>query len=132
VRVPSARPFKQATLKLLFAFLADPALELDEPKKFLFNLTYREMKERTGLSLGSISNVVEDLIAEEFLVEAGSSSRMLENRQKLFERWVQDYGTRLRPKLVTGHYRPAQQNWWKDAVVSAWGDCDNILRCHPR
>ncbi len=105
----------------MYAFLADPDLDAGEQVSSLINVPYREMKNHTGLSLGSISNAVEDLVREEYLIEIEDGKRILVNRKKLFERWVQDYGTRLRPKLVAEHYRPPRQDWWKDADVSVWG-----------
>lgn len=117
----SPKPFKQVTLKLVYAFLADPDLDAGEQAPSLINVSYREMKNHTGLSLGSISNAVEDLVREEYLIEIEDGKRILVNRKKLFERWVQGYGTRLRPKLVAEHYRPPRQDWWKDADVTVWG-----------
>jgi hypothetical protein len=117
---PEARAFKTATLKLIYAFLADPALD-KTPGESLLNRNYREIVEGTGLALGSVSNAMDDLMANEFVIEQSPGKRMLVNRRKLFERWVQDYGTRLRPKLVTAHFRAPNPRWWQTAELQGWG-----------
>lgn len=120
--VTSPRAFKTATLKMVYAFLADPALD-ESPGEALLNRNYREIVERTGMALGSVSNAMEDLMAAQYVIEQSPGRRMLVNRRKLFERWVQDYGTRLRPKLVTAHFRAPNPRWWKDAAPQTWGGC---------
>lgn len=118
--VPEVRAFKTATLKLIYAFLADPAFD-KSPGESLLNRNYREIVEGTGLALGSVSNAMDDLMANEFVIEQSPGKRMLVNRKKLFERWVQDYGTRLRPKLVTAHFRAPNSRWWQTADLQGWG-----------
>ncbi len=118
--LPDVRAFKTATLKFLYGLLTDPHLD-DNPGAALINQPFRLISERTGLALGSVSNVMDDLVAGNFVTESSSGRRLLLNRRKLFERWIQDYGTRLRPRLVHGHFRPPQLRWWKDADVQSWG-----------
>jgi hypothetical protein len=118
--VPTARAFKTATLKMIYAFLADPALD-NSPGEALLNKSYRGIVNGTGLALGSVSNAMEDLMVAEYIVEQSPGRRMLVNRRKLFERWVQDYGTRLRPKLVAAHFRAPNPRWWQGATLQGWG-----------
>lgn len=118
--VPAARAFKTATLKMVYAFLADPALD-STPDAALINRNYRDISEGTGIALGSVSNVMEDLLAAGYVVEQSPGRRLLVNRRKLFERWVQDYGTRLRSKLATSHFRAPNPRWWQSADPSPWG-----------
>jgi len=115
-----ARSFKMATLKMVYAFLSDPALDSARDKA-LINRNYRDIGEGTGISLGSVSNAMEDLLAAGYVVEQAASCRLLVNRRKLFERWVQDYGTRLRPKLVELHFRAPSPRWWQNAYPNRWG-----------
>ncbi len=49
----------------------------------------------------------------ERLVDMGKLGRRLANKEKLIERWVTTYPELLRPKLVLGHYKAADRNWWK-------------------
>lgn len=119
--ISRARPFKSTTLKFIYAALTDPQLDAPDPAGALLNSTYRVMSARTGLSLGSISGLLEDLAAGEFLIEVEGGNRILVNRRKLLERWVQDYGMKLRPKLVQGHYHPPRSAWWQEAEIAPWG-----------
>ncbi len=118
--VPALRGLKNTTLRLIYSFLADPMLD-SAPGKALLNQTYRKINHATGIALGAISNGIEDLMVSEYLVEESPGNRLLINRRKLFERWVQDYGTRMRPKLVVGHYRAPATSWWQHVDLTSWG-----------
>ena len=114
------RAFTNATLKMIYGFLTDPSLDTDLDASLL-NQAYREVARVAGVSLGSVKNVMDDLIASHFVEEELPERRRLVNRRKLFERWVPDYATRLRPKLVMARFRPPHVRWWENADLGDWG-----------
>ena len=115
------RKFKESTLRLAYAFLTDTATG----DSTLLNQPYRRMNEVCGVAVGSIGMVIEDLMAEGFVEELEPGVRRLEKREKLLERWVQEYVQRLRPKLIVEHYRPPGHDWaeriQKHACPGLWG-----------
>jgi hypothetical protein len=84
------RVFQETGLKLIFYFLQYPES---------VNLPYRTIQEKTGISLGSIKKIVDELTASHFILVT-DSGRFLKNRKKLLERWVVAYNQRLKPKLL--------------------------------
>jgi len=56
------------------------------------------------------------LKAQGFLEERGAGERCLAQREKLFERFVEGYTRRLRPKLVVEHYRLPHPGWASELV----------------
>lgn len=114
------RHFNTAALKVIYAFLSDPALDTS-PKAALLNRTYREIADATGVSLGSVSYAMDNLVVSGFVVEETSERRRLINRHELFERWVPDYGARLRSKQVVARFRPPDVRWWEKADLADWG-----------
>lgn len=101
------KDFTTNTLKLIYAFLTDEAEEANT----LLNQTYRQMSAASGVSVGAIGDRIESLMTQGFIEERESGKRYLVHRAKLIERWVEDYGRKLRPKLIIEHYRLPQPGW---------------------
>lgn len=93
------RAFLPAGLKVLFAFLTD---------KELLTADYRTVAQRTGVSLGAIGPILNDLAAGQFLVQDDTGRRLM-NTAALIERWVTAFAEQLRPKLLIGTYRPLKE-----------------------
>jgi len=110
----ATRAFQPTGLKVLFALLCHPGLE---------NMPYRDIARIAGVALGTVGWVVTDLKALGFLVDMGKRGRRLINKEKLVERWVIAYPEQLRPKLVVGHYRAANNGWWKQARPEEFNAC---------
>lgn len=86
------RAFQETGIKLIFHFLTHPES---------VNLPYRKISEQTNISLGAIKNVIEELIANRFILKT-NQGRFLKNRKKLLEPWVTAYNHTLKPKLLLG------------------------------
>lgn len=119
------RAFNPAGLKLIFAFFNRPDL--------LFR-TYRDISENVGVALGSIGPVVNDLVVSGYM-EKTATGLVLKNRKRLFERWVDAYLEKLRPRLLLGRYRSREIDWWKrvdlNNYVAQWGGEISIAHKTP-
>ena len=74
----------------VFYFLLDDA-NINQP--------YRKISDNTGLSLGTITNVIDELIYEKFVIKT-SKGRILKNKQALLDTWQVHYNQTLKPKLL--------------------------------
>jgi hypothetical protein len=84
------RAFLDTGLKLIFHLIRYPES---------VNLPYRSIQEKTGISLGSIKKIIEDLTDNHFILLT-DNSRVLKNKKRLLERWVNAYNQTLKPKLL--------------------------------
>ena len=98
------RAFNSAGLKLIFAVFNQP--------QFL-HASYRDISNKVNIALGSVGPVIDDLYASGYILDDGN--RQLVNKKRLFERWVDGYLEKLRPKLIMACYSSDDENWWKDA-----------------
>lgn len=108
------RAFNTAGLKLIFAIFNQP--------RFL-NLPYRDISNKVNIALGSVGPVIDDLYASGYILDEGQ--RRLVNKKRLFERWVDGYLEKLRPKQIMQCYSCDNPDWWKNADPSkfqgVWG-----------
>jgi len=84
--------FHEAGLKVIFFLLQNP-LNANKP--------YREIQNETGVSLGAIKNVLDELIKRNFILLA-SGKRILKNKNTLLNLWIENYNQVLKPKLLLG------------------------------
>ena len=84
------KAFNEAGLKVIFYML------LDETN---INKPYRTIHEETGLSLGTIKNVIEELGMGRFVLTT-EKGRFLKNRKELLDVWQTHYNQSLKPKLL--------------------------------
>ncbi len=84
--------FQETGLKVIFYLLLKP----DNVR-----MTYREIGNQTNASLGSIKNVIDELTKRGFIEET-SNGRILRNKPKLLDMWVNNYNEVLKPKLLLG------------------------------
>ena len=98
------RAFNPAGLKLIFAIFNQP--------KFL-HASYRDISNKVNIALGSVGPVFNDLYASGYIMDDGE--RRLINKKRLFERWVDGYLEKLRPKQIMACYTSDDENWWKNA-----------------
>jgi len=104
-----ARAFQEAGIKLIFNFLSDP-------KNLM--LSYRELAEKTGIAIGSVSNIIRELEDIHFILKT-ERKRVLKNKPELLNRWVIAYNDILRPKLFKRKMRFADKNRyvkWRDVL----------------
>jgi hypothetical protein len=112
------RAFHPSGLRLLFHLLTDPALNSGKPGTALVDKTYREISAVTGMSHSTIGWIMADLIRQKYVIQVSPGHRMLADRFRILERWVQGYIGRLRPGLLVQRYRPARADWWQSAELA--------------
>jgi hypothetical protein len=110
----TTRAFTTAGVKVVFALLACPTL-LTAP--------YREIAATAGVSLGAVSQVLEDLKQTGYLLEHGAKGRFWQKRAELMRRWSEAYTERLHPKLLLGRFRADEPNWWKEVQLTELQAC---------
>lgn len=87
---------------------------------------YREIASKAGVSLGAVSNAMEDL-ERRGIVIAGSSGhrRQLLEPGRLLDEWTLNYPIQLRPKLNGRRFSVPDESWWKDERLdgndTVWG-----------
>ena len=98
--------FQDAGIKVIFNLLQD---------KNNINKAYREIQENTGVALGTVKNVIDELVTRNFILVT-DKGRILKNRKALLDLWVENYNQVLKPKLLIGRmaFRTNEQrNKWK-------------------
>ncbi len=112
------RAFSKTGLKLTFSLLVDASL---------INATYRDIVEKTGVSLGSIPPIFAGLKEEGFLLEKTGGNWMLVEKEDLIHRWEESYVEKLRPRLLAGRFRATNrrfsETWKKMTLIEGdkWG-----------
>lgn len=121
------RAFTKTGLKVLFYLLQN---------KEAINLTQREIAENANIGLGNIPQVFEGLKATGYLALLNNKTYIWENRKALLERWIEDYATVLKPKLIKERYT-YKGNWQEiklNTNKTVWGGepAADILTNHLR
>ncbi len=113
------RAFTKTGLKVLFAFLENPTL---------INLSYRQIAEQTGTSIGNITNIIQGLKQENFILSINKNTLKLNNVESLITKWVDGFTKNLKPTLRIGTFRFLKEDdllAWKDLELettkSVWG-----------
>ena len=104
-RETKGKAFNEAGLKVIFYFLLDEA-NISKP--------YRVISEETGLSLGTIKNVMEELQRKQFVFPV-PKGRILKNKRGLLDLWQTHYNQTLKPKLMIKEMEfvdsESRENW---------------------
>ncbi len=122
------RAFNAAGLKLIFAVFNEP--------RFL-HASYRDISNKINIALGSVGPVIDDLYASGYILDDGE--RRLVNKKRLFERWVDGYLEKLRPKQLMDCYTCSDtsdgKSWWQKAdpvkFQGLWGGEVIIAKSTP-
>ncbi len=118
------RAFNSAGLKLIFALFNQP---------HYLQASYRDISNKVNIALGSVGPVIDDLYSSGYILD--DSSRRLVNKKRLFERWVDGYLEKLRPKQIMACYTSDDADWWKNArpddFHGVWGGEVIIARSTP-
>lgn len=104
------RAFRPSGLRVIFALLCRPDLPA---------APYRDIAGAAGVALGTVSRVCFDLRRLGYLRETKAHGRIIENRRRLLDKWVEAYASELRPKLKPRRFRVAKPDWWKTANLAA-------------
>lgn len=105
--------FQPSGLQLLFVLLSIPNSE---------NSTYRELAELSGISLGSVSDIMTALQAEFYLVKK-NENRTLFRKDELLKRWVQGFAETLSHKLSEIQFESDDHNWWEEIDLTESASC---------
>ena len=118
------RAFNSAGLKLIFALFNQPQY---------LQASYRDISNKVNIALGSVGPVIDDLYSSGYILDEGS--RKLVNKKRLFERWVDGYLEKLRPKQIMACYTSDDADWWKNANPAdfhgVWGGEVIIAKSTP-
>jgi hypothetical protein len=113
---PARNTMTPAVLRMMFAFLAQPAL---------LNALYRDISNTAGVSIGAIGKAFETLEIRHLIGTTASGKRMIRTPELFLSEWASGYTGRLKPKLRK--YRFATDNldkfidiWSPEFRVSAW------------
>ncbi len=90
------RLFQPSGLTMLFGLLIEPEC---------INAPYRRLSDSNGVALGTVGWVKRDLREHGYMEPTGKNRFRLVRKKELFDRWVQGYASRLRPKAFLGEYR---------------------------
>lgn len=98
------RAFTKTGLKVLFEFLID---------KPLVNQPYRQIAEQTQTAVGNVTNIIQGLKQEGFILQQTKNEIVLTNKEELIKKWVEAYEYNLKPTLKIGTFRFANPeiNW---------------------
>ncbi len=110
--------FKEAGLRVIFYLLED-LLNVNQP--------FREIKEHSGVAIGSVKNVMDELQARGFILSTKNRGRVLCEPLRLLNTWAENYQQVLKPKLLLQEFAfrtPAQQDAWQEIALPSgiwWG-----------
>lgn len=111
----TGRAFQTAGLKVIFKFLQAPSLA---------NGTYREIAEQADVALGSVGEILRDLIAQNFIVKNTSTGRRIIEPKRLLNAWIEHYQN-LRKNYLLGTFTTDDHDWWKkinpNQLNLSWG-----------
>lgn len=104
-RAKTGKAFQPTGMKVVFAFLRD---------KELVNAPYREIADQAAVALGTVGQVIRDLIAQGFLLEEiEKNQRKLADFDRLLDRWAEAYPYRLKGKYRVGTFTTDNPDWWE-------------------
>lgn len=110
VKPTTNRAFTKAGLKVVFHLLND---------RDAINLTYRELAEQTGVALGNITYIIDGLKELGFILKVNADTKILIKKRDLFERWIEGYGTILKPSLLLGRFNLTDNiKYWQHYIYN--------------
>ncbi len=116
--------FKEAGLRVVF-YLLQNVLNVNQP--------FRVIKEHSGVAIGSVKNVIDELQERGFILST-EQGRVLCEPLRLLDIWAENYHQVLKPKLFLERFSfrfPEQQEAWQKIVLpnGMWwgGECAAAL-----
>lgn len=95
-----SRAFQEAGLKLILLLITKPES---------LTYSYRELSEKTDISIGSVSNIFNELEELKFVLRT-KQKRIIKNKMELIERWVIGYNEVLKPRILRKRMKFLQNN----------------------
>ena len=80
-------------------------LSLVLTNKNAINYSLRDLAQMSSISLGRTVTIIKELKDAGFIIKSSNNKNKINKRKRLFDKWVENYGERLRPKLITGPYK---------------------------
>ena len=123
-KINQSRAFQEAGIKLIFCLL-------NNPENLMF--TYRELSEKTGIAIGSISNIIRELEDLNFILKT-KTKRVLKNKKELLNRWIIAYHDVLRPRLIKRKMRfsdKSKYSNWKGIILNQSKEIDSLWGGEP-
>lgn len=97
--------FTNASIQLLYQLMVRPSL-MKKP--------YRAIASETGASLDNISKSIRTLQENGYITKLKKGGYAFLNKERLLERWIAEYGERLKPKLLIGTFRFLKDDLWRN------------------
>jgi hypothetical protein len=91
------RLFQPTGLKTIANLLVNPQI---------VNLPQRAIGHEAGVALGTVTIVMRELREAGYIEQIGPKTYRLANKKPLFDKWVDGYMERLRPKLFVNRFMP--------------------------
>lgn len=101
------RAFQEAGLKLLLLLISNPET---------LQLSYRELAEKTGIALGSVSNIFKELEESHYLLKT-KNKKVLKNQDEIIERWVIAYNELLKPRSFKRKMRSFGNDFNTNSII---------------
>lgn len=118
-KISAGRAFTKTGLKIIFNILLDERL---------LTMPYRQISETTGVSLGNVTNILNALRVQNFIINDTAGKPKLNNKKQLIEKWVDNFEHVLKPAIEIGRFRFQNENdrldWRRmplDSKRSVWG-----------
>lgn len=110
-----SRAFQETGLKLIL-------LLLSKPESLAYS--YRELSEKTDISIGSVSNIFSELEGLNFILRT-KQKRIIKNKIELIERWVIAYNEVLKPRILRKRMKFLQNPDFNE--IKTLAEKDNIV-----
>lgn len=97
----ASRLLRRKGLQVAFVLLVEPRAA---------SMPYRELGKASGVALGSVAHIMQELKEKGYLEQKGPRQWRLTERRKLLEIWLDGYSFLLRPKLLVDRFQPPEQD----------------------
>ncbi len=111
-RVTPGRCWNPQGMKVLFLLLTESSA---------LQWTYREIAKKSGVSLGTVSNVIQEAIGRQYLLKWDKGYRW-GNKARMIDLWTANYAEILLPRLDIEHYQGTMEHWEADGVLLPAGE----------
>lgn len=108
---PSARSTTPKGLQAMYALATRPGLVA---------MPYRTIADAAGVSLNTIKETLDDLLARGLVAERRSGERLLPDPKRFIIEWASLYPSRLRPKLGGRRFASTTPDWWRSFDFGAF------------
>lgn len=111
-RVTPGRCWNPQGMKVLFLLLTEAAA---------LRWTYREMAAKSGVSLGTVNNVIKETLERKYLLKWNKGYQW-GNKNKMIDLWTANYAEILLPRLESEHYQGSIKHYEKEQVLLPAGE----------